>query len=61
MTTLTAAGPRPHAQPQSEGSRLGCTIIAVGLILFGAWFGATKTIEFAYNLTYDPNVAIYCF
>lgn len=53
-----AAGARPQAQPQSEDGKLGCTIIAVGLILFGGWFGATKTIEFAHGVLYDPDVAI---
>jgi hypothetical protein len=57
MTTIVNAAPTQQAVKR-DGSNLGCLIIAIGMIVFGGWFGVTKSIEFAYDLTYDPNVAI---
>lgn len=58
MTTIVSAAPTRHNPQSDAGSQLGCTIIAIGLILFGTWFGVTKTVEFAYGWSYDPVPAI---
>jgi hypothetical protein len=54
MTTIINAAPTQQAAKR-DGSSLGCAIIGIGLVLFGLWFGATKSIEFAHGVLYDPD------
>jgi hypothetical protein len=57
MSVIVNATPTQQAAKR-DGSSLGCAIIGVGLIVFGLWFGITKSIEFAHDMLYDPEVGI---
>jgi hypothetical protein len=51
---MSAGAVAERAVQAGSDGRIGCSIIAVGLIVFGLWFGYNKTLEFLY----DPDVAI---
>jgi hypothetical protein len=58
MSVIVNAQPAAPRAAQQDSSALGCSILAVGLIVFGLWFGVAKTIEFAAGALYDPEAAI---
>jgi hypothetical protein len=55
MTTIINAAPTQQAAKRDAGSSLGCLILVIGLIVFGAWFGINKGIEFAHGVLHNQE------
>jgi hypothetical protein len=55
MTTVINAHPtRQEARPEPGSQMIGC-LVAIALIAFGLWIGASKTIEFAAGALRDQD------
>lgn len=55
MSVIVNAPPAQREAKRDAGSALGGCIIAVGLIMFGLWFGVRATIDFAHGALNDPE------
>lgn len=54
MTTVINAHPRQETRQEPGGQTFGC-LVAAGLIAFGLWMGANKTLEFAHGRLRDAE------
>lgn len=55
MSVIVNAGAPQQAARRDAGNSLGGCIVGLGLILFGTWFAATKTVEFAAGFLHNPE------
>lgn len=56
MSVIVNAGQRDTKA--DAGGQFSSMIIAVGLVLFGLWFGFNKSVEFLHSRLHDPEEAI---